>query len=75
MADSPFKTSQKAFHDAMSIMHTAFGYSKNPDVRKYEAMRPEDFHQMTQEQGLTGTIDYIRRIESQRMKEQRHGTR
>lgn len=66
---TPFVDSQRAFHSAVKIMDKAFGRDGHPALKQYQKMTPEDLAKMTSEQGLTGTIDYIRRLASLKMME------
>lgn len=68
MAQDPFEQIDGAFEEAMGVFDEAFGEETDPDTKLYEGLEPADFRAMAREYGLTGTLDFIKRMEAKRMK-------
>ena len=63
-----FDNLSKATSKAFQSMDSVVGNSPDEDVRLYESLKEDDFIVISQKYGADDTADYIREMETKRMR-------
>lgn len=67
MARDPFTEVEDAFETAVTDMDDALGFETDPELEFYDSLTNDDFKAMMDEFGITGTTEWIKKMEAKRL--------
>ena len=68
MANFSFDRLQKAFGDGIDRLEDSLSIEKDPELRNYNLLEPQDFEVIVENFGVEDTLNYIQEMESRRMR-------